>query len=88
MLVIRNVVVQQQWAEELPPSAQVLTVQMQETTPVMWVIFDPALPWVRRWFRTYATGDTVPDPVPAQTYIGTYQTGRLAMHVFELIEEP
>ena len=65
--------------------AQILTVQMQNQVPCLWVLTDTEKPLVTKAIELYGTGHDVPDSDTARTYIGTFQMhgGSLVFHVFE-----
>lgn len=69
---------------DLPVGAEILTVQMQNDEPCMWVLVELE-PGIRetRAFRIYGTGHMVNDK---DSYIGTFQQhdGRLVWHLFEV----
>jgi hypothetical protein len=70
----------------MPYEATVLTLAVQGDQPCLWALVDPMASHmnVPRTFRTYSTGQAMPDN--PGIYIGTYQLrgGSLAFHVFEV----
>ncbi|MCA2505430.1 MAG: hypothetical protein IM550_20380 [Microcystis sp. M54BS1] len=68
----------------LPQNAQILTIQVQNNKPQLWALVDKESPIVIRHFRTYFTGEAMPDGDFGQ-YVGTYQldNGCFVCHVFE-----
>lgn len=68
---------------EMPRGAQILTVQTQGDTPMLWALVDPGAPTERRTILTHGTGHEVPDD--GRQYLGTYQRfgGQYVFHVFE-----
>jgi len=68
----------------IPEDSQILTVQVQNQTPCLWVLVDPDAPVVTRHFNTYGTGHLILDD-PGE-YIGTFQLhdGAFVFHVFEV----
>jgi len=73
----------------LPQDAEILTVQVQGQTAVLWVLLDPERR--REQTRTliaYPTGGEIPDAVQARHYVGTFQTHGLVYHVFETTDIP
>lgn len=67
---------------DLPEDAEVLTVQLQNGQPVMWVKLDPQAPCISRPFVSIATGSSFNDE--GAYYIGTFQVEGLVFHVFEV----
>lgn len=65
---------------EMPDQAQILSLQVQNDIPCIWVLVDPNKPLVKRTFVTYVTGSI---PNPNHTFIGTYQIDWFVGHVFE-----
>jgi hypothetical protein len=66
----------------IPPTARVLTAQMQGGVPTMWVLLDPTHAVAEpRWFRWKGTGWELPD-TPGE-YVATVQDGALVFHLFE-----
>lgn len=71
---------------ELPASAKVLTVQVQNDNPYIWVKLDPKASTVERIFRTYGTCH--PINIESLDYIGTFQVrGTLVFHLFEVTND-
>jgi hypothetical protein len=67
----------------LPLGAKVLTVQVQNGDPFIWVLQDPNEQQARRMFTYFGTGHEVPSEY-AGGYIGTFmQEGTLVWHLFE-----
>jgi hypothetical protein len=66
----------------MPEGAQILTVQMQDDTPTIWVLVNPSADPDTRKFMLVDTGfNEVP---PDAAYIGTFQKGWFVGHVFEV----
>lgn len=69
----------------LPAYASVLTVQLQNGWPTLWIALDPKAPKnVKRTFVVLGTGWEFDDE--AMYYIGTYQIGEYVWHVMELAD--
>ena len=68
----------------MPEGAQVLTMQIQNGTPCLWVKVDPGAQQEDRVFKVYGTGHDIPD-YPRLMYVATAQMGdgALVWHVFE-----
>jgi hypothetical protein len=67
---------------ELPPQAQILSVQSQEGIPTLWALVDPQEETQQRYFRVVGTGWEIEEEV---NHIGTYMEGAFVWHVFEII---
>jgi hypothetical protein len=73
----------------LPDEAQVLTVQVQNGEPRLWVVVNTdELFMVTRTFLLYGTGHPLPDDLSGHLYIGTFQRERLVFHLFEDLAAP
>ena len=72
---------------ELPQNAQILTVQIQNREPFMWIEINPELPTKKRYFAVHGTGHDIPDATEKK-YIGTFQDaeGILIWHLFEILK--
>ena len=72
-------------AFEMPTGARVLTIQMQGTTPTIWVLVDVPTngpeDYESRVFSIHVTGGEV-DKIRGE-YIGTFQVNGFVGHVFE-----
>ncbi len=68
----------------MPQGARLLTVQVQDDTPCLWAVVDPASRPVVRWIHTAGTGHTWPAKSLSE-HISTYQLhgGALVFHVFD-----
>jgi hypothetical protein len=71
---------------EMPSGAQVLCVQLQGRSPVMWALVDDAIEKEKRDFAVYGTGWDLPDKTEDLNYYGTFQVDGLVFHVFEIEE--
>ena len=70
----------------MPKGACVLTMQIQNNTPCLWVLVDPQAEEEPRIFETFGTGHPICCAADMQrNYIGTYQIhgGAHVFHVFE-----
>lgn len=78
---------------DMPESAKILTVQIQDGFPVLWAIVkDGVVPYCQRQriIKTYGTGKTLSERTDTpvfrkRKYIGTYQIKGFVGHVFEEI---
>lgn len=63
--------------------AQVLSVQVQNEVPCLWVMVDTEQPFFNYEISTFGTGNPIPKDFNG-TFIGTYQlrNGRFVGHVF------
>jgi len=68
----------------LPKGARPISVHMQDGTPMMWSIVDPAEEGEELRIHIAGTGHDLPDGLGR--FIGTFlvQAGTLVFHVFEL----
>ena len=76
------------WQEiEMPIGSQILSMQIQNENPQLWVLADENNATEKRSFITCGTGQEI--PVDVVDYIGSYQikNGSLVFHVFEQITE-
>ena len=64
---------------KIPKDGEVLTVQLQNDIPQIWILVVPLKEKVKRIFRCYGTGKPMPDN-PGK-YIGTFQWSSLVYHV-------
>lgn len=65
---------------EMPEGAQVLTAQVQGSTPCLWVLVNPEAPKTKRKFFVYGTGHEIIEEGIA--YIGSIQMNGFVWHVF------
>ncbi len=70
---------------DMPKGAEVLTLQLQEGEPVMWVAVDPDAEKEEIKFSLIGTGHAVDFELIQSNYIGTYQElgGKLVWHLFQ-----
>lgn len=68
---------------EMPEHAKILTIQTQNTLPCIWARVNPEGTIVKRKIRMYGTGHEC-ECHRDNEYIGTFQLGSLAFHVFDL----
>jgi hypothetical protein len=73
---------------QMPANAHILTVQMQESTPCLWALVNPAMPVESRKILIAGTGHPREDLNDLVNYIGTFQDygGSLIFHVFEQVD--
>jgi hypothetical protein len=78
-----NLQVTEEHILQIPEGSQILSLQLQGTQPVLWVLVDESrLPLKRRMY-TYSVGKQLTPPPAGQTYVGTYQLSpTMAYHVF------
>ena len=74
------------FSAEMPKSAKVLTVQMQNSDPQMWALLDPTEPRRTRTFRLAGTGHLIKQAANELEYVDTFQTEGLVFHLFEVLE--
>jgi hypothetical protein len=66
---------------DIPQFAEVLTVQIQDGVPQMWVLVDPSQPCVKTIFRIVGTGEQFESD--NLKYVATFQMSWMVWHVFE-----
>ena len=66
----------------LPWDNQILTVQMQNGEPYVWVLLDPKEKTYPTLLEVYGTGHTIEDS-QSKHYIGTWQDGKCVWHLFK-----
>jgi hypothetical protein len=66
----------------LPATAKVLTVAMQNGAAQMWVELDTEAPKVMRRFVAFGTGHEI--NIPTKAFIGTIFVDGLVFHVYEV----
>lgn len=69
---------------DLPKGAKVLSVQMQNDAPQMWVLVDSTAPKRTRNFYLAGTGERLPLVISQAEFIGTFQTDAMVWHLFDL----
>jgi hypothetical protein len=69
---------------KLPEKAEILTVQMQQDNPKLWVLVEVGQPAITRTFRLAETGYDIEEE--NLVYINTFQvdSGQLIYHLFEV----
>ncbi len=67
----------------MPGKAVVLDIQMQNGTPCLWALVDPAQAIVLRQFRVYGTGNPIPDGHDLRQHVATFQQSPFVWHVYE-----
>jgi hypothetical protein len=72
------------WILEMPRGARLLDVQLQDGAPKLWAVVDVGAPLVGRRLRIVGTGHDLDGEVGE--HVGTFLTGPLAIHVFDLGE--
>lgn len=70
----------------MPKDAKILSIQIQNDRPVMWVMVDTDSEFEKRRFEPIMTGQEFEINRSDQRYIGTYQMlrGMYVVHVFEM----
>jgi hypothetical protein len=68
---------------QMPQGAEVLSVDVQGTTPCLWALVDPDAPKVDQHFQLRGTGHSC-EGVNAEEFVGTFMVhgGNLVFHVF------
>lgn len=71
-----------QFEIEVPEDYEILTLQMQNNKPCIWMAVDPKRKLTKLTFKTYGTGDDI-ESEKVIRYIGTYQKDFMVWHVFQ-----
>jgi hypothetical protein len=66
---------------QMPEGAEIICIQVQDSTPCIWAIVDPNKPLMPRHFERIGTGWDLWKNT--HKYIGTYQEPGYVWHVFE-----
>ena len=66
----------------MPQGAQVLTVQMQDGSPTIWALVDPAAGLEEHIIEIHGTGHPIVSEEMGR-YVGTFQDGWYVGHVFD-----
>ena len=75
---------------QIPKGAEILTVQIQNHVPCMWILVDPEEELEERQFEAFGTGFTITySNRITYKYIATYQLaeGSLVFHLFEKLNK-
>jgi len=72
---------------EMPKDAQILSVQVQNEIPCIWVLVDPEKPKNEKVIEIFGTGHKIPCVGINRNFIGIFQLklGSLVFHLFERI---
>lgn len=83
MFTVYNYLLEPRKVISMPKYAKILTVQVKDNKPYIWVLVDTELECVDYNFTIVSTGHNAEDCV-GKSYIGTYQLyeGNLVFHVF------
>jgi hypothetical protein len=79
-----NLAIIDQQAIMMPPSAEIISAQMQAGELKIWAIVDPSAVESLRHFEVFGTGHPIQNNGPRK-FLGTVQMGGLVFHVFEYI---
>ena len=88
-LTIHKYPVEQRYPEfdiSMHVGAQILSVQIQDHAPYLWVVQDTALVRCRRMFLLLHEDSRASNTVRESTFVGTFQQDGLAYHLFDLGE--
>jgi len=66
----------------MPSGSVILTLQLQNGIPCLWVLVEPDKPIEKVIIKVLATEGS--DIISLRKYIGTYQIGGLVFHVFNM----
>jgi len=67
---------------DLPNKSQILTVQVQDGTPTIWVLVGTDMAFEQRHIRMAGTGHAIKEDIVS--YIGTFQLKGYLGHLFEV----
>ena len=67
---------------KMPEKSEILDIQMQNGTPVMWALVDPESEEIEVKINTYGTGWEINNDATEDVYLATVQEGRLVWHFF------
>jgi len=68
---------------ELPAHSKILSLQLQNEKPYIWVLHDENKVLKHRYFTIVGTGHEIEYHPDVMIYIGTIQMGSLVWHLFE-----
>jgi hypothetical protein len=72
------------------PKGEILTVQVQDGDPYIWIKHDPDEAFIPRFIEIYGTGHEIQPTEPGyeRKYIGSFQMigGAFVGHVFEIVK--
>ena len=68
---------------EIPGNHKVLSLQLQNGIPTLWIMVDTEVPTIKKTIWTIETGSRMPEHLTSSRFIGTYQIGEYAYHVFQ-----
>ena len=68
---------------QMPMEAKILTVQLQDGEPMMWLVVDTENELESRKFTIVGTGNSFDDK--DAKYIGTFQEPPFVWHLFEIV---
>ncbi len=71
----------------VPRGAKILSLQMQEQVPCIWMLVDHENGYESRRFIVHITGSFADIREDVDKYIGTFQNGWFVGHVFERIQK-
>lgn len=66
----------------IPKMAKIISVQWDGTQPALWAQFSAMAPTIDRTFRIIMDGES--RTFKQLTYVGTFMSGTVASHVFEI----
>ncbi len=82
MIQDETIMIQDETILHMPGGAKILTVQMQNGVPYVWVLVNPDAMMARRTIRVFGTGHPIPSGYDDH-HIGSVQDGALVWHVFD-----
>lgn len=70
--------------QDMPKGSEVLSIQVQDGNPVMWVLCDPLQFNASYMFNIFGTGKTFAKELFAGGHVGTFQLNGFVWHVFKV----
>jgi hypothetical protein len=67
---------------DLPKDSEILSAQIQNGIPCMWVLVEEKAPLKKRTFKLFNTGVQIKEPGMLD-YVATIQNGAIVFHIFE-----
>jgi hypothetical protein len=72
---------------KMPSKSEIMDIQMQENSPVMWALCDPDTEDIDVQINLYGTGFDVHNSDIEHEYLATVQSGAMVWHFFMVSEQ-